>query len=87
MISIEKIPLRTLFWVLSQWFSGRSLFSCPPKRRSKSGTMANLNVDEYYSASPTPEEDCTQEDVITVAISRDDLALLKQVKHSRNVAH
>jgi len=48
--------------------------------------MSELNVDEYYSASPTPEEDNTQEDVITVAVSRDVLALVKQVQHLRNVA-
>jgi len=48
--------------------------------------MSELNVDEYYSASPTPEEDNTQEDVITVAVSRDVLDLVKQVQHLRNVA-
>ena len=48
--------------------------------------MSELNVDEYYSASPTPDEDNTQEDVITVAVSRDVLALVKQVQHLRNVA-
>ena len=47
--------------------------------------MSGLNVDEFYSASPTPEEDNTQEDMITVEVSRDVLALLKKVKHMRNV--
>ena len=39
---------------------------------------------ESYSASPTPGENSAQEDEVTVVISRDDLALLKEVKHSRN---
>ena len=47
--------------------------------------MSELNVDEFYSASPTPEGDNTQEDTITVEVSRDVLALLKKVKHMRNV--
>ena len=46
--------------------------------------MFKPNVDEFYSASPTPGEDSAQEDEITVVISREDLALLKEVKHSRN---
>ena len=51
---------------------------------SKPGAMFKSKVDEFYSASPTPGEDSAQEDEITVVISRDDLALLKEVKHSRN---
>ena len=45
--------------------------------------MFKSKVDEFYSASPTPGEDSAQEDEITVVISRDDLALLKEVKNSR----
>ena len=47
--------------------------------------MSGLNVDEFYSASPTPEEDNTQEDMITVEVSRNVLALLKKVQDVRNV--
>ena len=53
-------------------------------RGFKAGAMFKQNVDEYYSASPTPGEDSAQEDDITVVMSRDDLALLKEVKRSRN---
>ena len=48
--------------------------------------MSKLEVDEFYNASPTLEEDNTQEDLITVNVSRDTLALLKQLEHSSNVA-
>ena len=48
--------------------------------------MSKLEVDEFYNASPTPEEDNTQEEVITVNVSRDTLALLKQLERSSNVA-
>ena len=48
--------------------------------------MSNLKIDEFHSASPTPEEDNTQDDVITVEVSREHLALLKQIQHLRNVA-
>ena len=47
--------------------------------------MSKQKVDEFYIASPTPEEDSTQEDVITVEVSRDTLALLKQLQHMKNV--
>ena len=73
MISIEKIPLRTLFWS-----SGYvDLFSFAAKS-SLSGVWAMFKQkgDEFYSASPTPEEEGTQEDTITVEVTRDDLALL-----------
>ena len=46
--------------------------------------MSKSNVDEFYSASPTPGEDSAQEDEITIVISRDKLALLKEVMHSKN---
>ena len=42
--------------------------------------MFKSKVDEFYSASPTPGENSAQEDEVTVVISRDDLALLKEVK-------
>ena len=48
--------------------------------------MFKQKVDEFYSASPTPEEDSAQEDEITVVVSRDDLALLKRLQRLRNVA-
>ena len=48
--------------------------------------MSKLEVDEFYNASPTPEEDNTQEEMITVNVSRDTLALLKQLERSSNVA-
>ena len=47
--------------------------------------MSKQKVDEFYSASPTPEEEGTQEDMVTVEVSRDDLALLKQLQHLRNI--
>ena len=50
---------------------------------SKPGAMSKPKVDELYSASPTPGEDSAQEDEITVVISRNDLALLKEMKNSR----
>ncbi len=48
--------------------------------------MSKQKVDEFYNASPTPEEDSTQEDVITVEVSRETLTLLKQLEHLRKVA-
>ena len=45
--------------------------------------MSKLKVEEFYSASPTPEEDNTREDVITVEVSHDEL---KQLQRLRNVA-
>ena len=46
--------------------------------------MFKSKVDEFYSASPTPGEGSAHENEVTVVISRDDLALLKEMKNSRN---
>ena len=48
--------------------------------------MAKPNVDEFYSASPSPEEDNTPEDTITVTLTRDDLALFKQMQRLRDAS-
>ena len=85
MISIEKIPLRTLFLGFVPVVLRLVSLFLPPKTSKGIGTMSDLNVDEFYSASPTPEDDNTQDDMITVEVSRNDLALLKKVKHVRNV--
>ena len=45
--------------------------------------MFKSKVDEFYSASPTPGEDSAQEDEITVVISRDELAMLEEMRDSR----
>ena len=88
MIPIEKIPLRTLFLWAFVWVVFRValifLFARDLKG-SKPGAMSKSKVDEFYSASPTPEEEGTQEDMVTVEVSRDDLALLKQLQHLRNI--
>ena len=47
--------------------------------------MSKLKVDEFYSASPAPGEDIVQEGEITVVISRDELALLEEMRGSRNL--
>ena len=47
--------------------------------------MSKLKVDEFYSASPAPGEDIAQEGEITVVISRDELALLEEMRDSRNL--
>ena len=48
--------------------------------------MFKQKGDEFYGASPTPEEDSAQEDLITVDVSSNDLALLKRLQHLRDVA-
>ena len=45
--------------------------------------MSKPKVDEFYSASPTPGEDIAQEGEITVVISRDELAMLEEMRDSR----
>ena len=45
--------------------------------------MSKPKVDEFYSASPAPGEDIAQEGEITVVISRDELALLEEMRDSR----
>ena len=45
--------------------------------------MSKPKVEEFYSASPTPGENSAQEDEVTVVISRNDLALLNEMKNSR----
>ena len=47
--------------------------------------MFKQKVDEFYSASPTPGEDIAQEGEITVVISRDELALLEEMRDSRKL--
>ena len=82
---LEKIPLRTLF--LDFCPSGPPVILSFLAAKTSKGirTMSGLNVDEFYSASPTPEEDDTQEDMITVEVSRNVLALLKKVQDVTNV--
>ena len=82
---LEKIPLRTLFLDFCPSGSPVILSFLAAKTSKGIGTMSGLNVDEFYSASPTPEEDNTQEDMITVEVSRNVLALLKKVQDVRNV--